>query len=745
MPTTNISLVEIFNPGLTSNPEIAPFLELKDRFDFEITLIPYKRDIPKLLKLLEKNKWTGKSSAMFPNVRNVGDIKLANIKITDTGLPLAVRDKSASIFSVNWADTPNATDVTKLKAYLESTLEEIEVERQTKSAIASKEELELKGEVGVETSTTDLTLPIELGTYSEADKAFFKWFCKDENGNKYLRSKDGKDAILIPIEEGSNPQVSLGNTNFWTFFFKNYRDDIIVISRKVSKLLWDLATKSSEAADKDDLRSDPIVTEDGDFSALQAIHAFCPKAIMSRLGATYTYKYIHDKTDNGSSRRILNEIHTVVKKSAFGSFKKADETLWAEALAGIIPRLDDSEFETIERYRDDSYGLAIHRINAEMFKADLPQTISEVQMMPNTWKKFFEKRLGDQKFSSLYRIAKWMVGVVDANNFSRKILVIAGHGCDGKSLFLNTIRKGFNQLGGKGFAVELNSDAVTVDNNTQNGLLECMDARVITSSDIRKVTEFINADTIKNITGGDIVTTNVKYRNPVSKNMRGTKMIVCTNYMTYLSDSFVETRVSPICFFHVREAGEADWDPIEMQNLLLGEFSEFIRWCFEFAYAVECERNIPHNGDQPLWSDGVTDGSPRSQWEAVGCTSRDSGMFKYRTADANAEILEEDIRGYIDDLFFKSNDEKVKVCVVRTLVGNSLGIKFRDVGADKRWNLVSKIIQDHFGIEAPVKSNGIRIFKGIGAKDVPNSDMNRVSARHMRGSLRPQLETTIPH
>lgn len=696
------NIYECFKPYFT-DPKlpIAKFTVDPKRYRIEVTNEFSKANVGIFKSALASNKFSGR----FKNRSNIGTLKSFAINVFDT---TSVSSKPIETIHLSWEDMEYSTDHTLLDEYLSETSESITTARSQTAIIATKEELNLKGKKA-SSSVVDITLPSVIGKYSEADKAWFKWFVKDDSGNMYLYTKT-KTCIMVPILEGAVAKVKQ-DAEFWSIFWKNYRDEVNTMLKAVETVFWNLHTGEANAANQDNVRETPVITEDGDFSALQKIHEVVPKLIMSRLGAKYTYI----DTDDAS---ILKSIVAVIRETSSGSFKVTSEENIQAALSTIIPLIDTSELETVQRYSDSPYGFAIHRIQAAKFKADLPTQIEDVRPLPPMWDKFFENRLGDQKFSSLYRIAKWITGVVDAGNYSRKILVIAGHGMDGKSLFINTIRKGFNNLGGEGFAREMPSDAVTIENNTQNGLLDCMDARLITSSDIHKVTEFVNSQTIKNITGGDVVTAQVKYRNPVSKSMAGTKIVVCTNYVTYMSDTFVESRVSPVCFFHIRKPGEPDWDQHKISALMVEEFNDFVRWSFEFAYAVECERGIPHDGDQPLWCDGTFE-SVRDMWNSIGSSDGEDGMFRYRMADANSEILEEDIEGYIDDIFYKTSskiDDSVKVCDVRTAVGNFLNIKFRDAGADKRWNLVSRIIQKHFEIDPPKKSNGIRRFFGIGFK-----------------------------
>ena len=697
---TNIS--ECFRPYFTDPKySISKFLVDPRRYRIDISTEFSKANIGIFRAALASNKFSGR----FKGRTNIGTLKTFRIDVYDT---TSVSTAPIETVHLAWEELEFTTDHKMLDEYLEESLEAINEARTQTAVIATKEELNLKGKKAT-SSVVDITLPSIIGKYSNADKEWFKWFVKDSSGNVYLYTKN-KKCIMVPILEGAVAKVKQ-DSEFWSIFWKNYRDEVNSMLKTVESVFWNLHTGEANAADKNAVRETPVISEDGDFSALQKIHEVVPKLIMSRLGAKYTYI----ETEESS---ILKSIVAVIRETSSGSFKVTSEENIQAALSTIIPLIDTSELETVERYLDNPYGVAIHRIQAAKFKSNLPSKLDDVSKMPPMWDKFFENRLGDQKFSSLYRIAKWITGVVDAGNYSRKILVIAGHGMDGKSLFINTIRKGFNNLGGEGFAREMPSDAVTIENNTQNGLLDCMDARLITSSDIHKVTEFINSQTIKNITGGDVVTAQVKYRNPVSKSMAGTKIAVCTNYVTYMSDTFVESRVSPVCFFHIRKPGEPDWDQHKVSAMMVEEFNDFVRWCFEFAYAVECERNIPHEGDQPLWCDGTFE-SVRDMWNAIGSSNEEDGMFRYRMADANAEILEEDIEGYIDDIFYKTSskiDDSVKVCDVRAVIGNVLNIKFRDAGADKRWNLVSRIIQKHFEVDPPKVSHGIRRFFGIGFK-----------------------------
>lgn len=690
---------------------LAPYIErnLQDfignnRFTINCTFKAPKNKIAILTKSVKSHKFTGKSKGT-----DLANIEVFRIDVIDNTLPTSCRLIQSAV--LKWGDAEQNFDLEALQAALESENVELAQERSVHSATASKEEIILRG--GVSTSeTVDLTLSSELGKYSKADIDFFKWFVQDSSGNRYLRCKDG-ELVLIPLVDGANAEIKT-DPGFWSKFWKSYRSEINAMCSIVRTKLWEAHNDEAAAASANGLRENPVISASGEFSIKQTIHEFVPKAIMARMGARYSYESVEKE---GESIKFLKDISPVVRHDIRGSFMIPSEEAWQDALSTAIPNLDSSELERVVSYADNAYGCAIHRIQTAAWKTNLPEKVSDVFMMPPMWKTFFETRLGDQKFASLYRIAKWLVGVCDASNHSRKVLVLSGHGKDGKSLFMRALRNGFNKLGGDGFVCELNSNVVTEKNNTQNGLLECMDARVITSSDVVRVTEFITSETIKNITGGDIVSAQVKYRSAVQKDMSGTKIIVTTNSVTYLSDTFVETRVSPVCFHLVRQPGEADWDDREVCGKLVDEFADFLHWCHQFAYAVECERSIPHHGDQPIWSDGVDPEDVRETWSVIGQFGNDDGMFRYRQSDANSEIEEEDMTSEIQELFYADENSSLTVSVVRKVISAATGMRFQGAGSAMRWKIVVKALQESFNVEKPRHSHGVHKIFGIAVKN----------------------------
>lgn len=716
------SIIDVLKPYITDPLyPIAKYSSDQARYRIQIESAMSKKNIGLFKDALAKHKFSG----TFKRQKNISEFEAFAIKVFDT---TSVSAKPIEDIELHWVDMEKVSDHELLATFINEQLGEVKEERVQSSILASKEELALKGR-SAEAVTVDLTLPASLGRYSNADKEWFKWFVKDDSDNMYLLCKD-KSVEMIPMLEGAVAKIK-SEPAFWSIFWKNYREEIINMMKQVEQICWELHTQESAAANAGAIRETPIVTEDGDFSALQKIHEAVPKLIMSRFGAKYTYIQSEQSS-------YLKSISTVVRETSKGTFVTPSEENLQAALSTIIPLIDSSELQTIARYCDNAYGIAIHRVQTAPFKKDLPSKLSDVGKLPGFWSEFFATKLGDQKVSSMYRIAKWITGCLDADNQSRKVLVLSGHGQDGKSLFTSVLQEGFNRLAGSSMCKTLPGDSVILENNTQNGLVDCLDARVLITPDLTKITEYFRCDVIKAITGCDVVTCQVKYRNPIKKNMAGTKIVVCTNFTTYISDTFMESRISPIYFSRTDKG--ADWDMAEVKGKLLETFPEFVTWCYRYAYATECERNLPHSGDQPLWSDGVDPSDQRETWSIIGRDKdTDRGMFAWRQADENAELLEDDILSTCETILYKSKNERVNCSLLRRAFAKEIGYSELK-GKSKHWKMICSKIRE-WCPEAEVKiSHGISFFYGIKLKDeVANKQSIGPSSR------RSELETQLPY
>jgi hypothetical protein len=715
-----------------------------ERFSILVTVAYRRNQVPTLIKCIKQHKFSGTVN----KYKNIGDLELWKVTVYDTTLPGNAKGKAIEGLNITVGMIEKLIDLAAFKDDLEEIQKSSEVEQLRRSVTETTAERTFSNTLSDESVKSlsvniALALPATEGTYSEADKAFFSWFARDANNNIYMRVNENR-LILVPMKESDEPQIR-DFPEFWASFWKTYRRKIIEVNDQVIAYAWTLKD-SIEDADLDESRLRMKVDPNKKRSIITMIHQFIPKSWMNRLCLTLNIDQVDQYDDEGKKIGMTKffkgfNLGFYPKGIVTGNPQPPTEENWQRMLASAIPKIEINEMEVVHSFSDQPGVCAIHRIQTGVWKADMPEKISQVEHLPPTWSMFFESRLGSQKFSMLYRIAKWIVGVVDANDFSRKVLVVSGHGADGKSLFQSAVMAGFNKLSDSEFCAVLPAESVTIEGNTQNGLGDCLDARVLMVSDVAKVTEFLKNDIIKGITGGDVITCNIKYQNPVKKCMAGTKIMLCTNCKTYMADTFVDGRVSPV-YFERHDTAGGDWNPQEIKAKLVEEFADFVGWCHHFAYAVECERGIPHAGDQRIWSDHVDITDVRACWEIIGTDNGGDSMFIYRRSDEESEGEEADLGDLCDDVFESAPDNKLayKECIpVLKILCEERRIRAFNFDKQKYKVMLTKVLQRKFEGVNKFSSNGIRGLIGVRLK---KQETKQPSAHFKR--VESTAETAMP-
>lgn len=244
-----------------------------------------------------------------------------------------------------------------------------------------------------------------------------------------------------------------------------------------------------------------------------------------------------------------------------------------------------------------------------------------------TWNMFLNGKFPSPKMGK-FRLASFILSVIDANNYNRQLLYTTGNGSDGKTTLLEAIIRMFdpkvtnNSLPASAFA-------------SQFGLKEAINKRLLMIDDTRlnEMNSFINSDTVKRVTGAGAtgqLQVDIKNRNPIAWHVSGCKMMIATNgYMT-LSDEATISRINPLLILQNYKRSQA-MDQETLENKLVSERAEFIQWCADyFNYYVNMtnangERNRLYSGvgvqvltdamweawlnaeEDNIWSDTITD------------------------------------------------------------------------------------------------------------------------------------------
>lgn len=244
-----------------------------------------------------------------------------------------------------------------------------------------------------------------------------------------------------------------------------------------------------------------------------------------------------------------------------------------------------------------------------------------------TWNMFLNGKFPSPKMGK-FRLASFILSVIDANNYNRQLLYTTGNGSDGKTTLLEAITRMFdpkvtnNSLPASAFA-------------SQFGLKDAVNKRLLMIDDtkLNEMNSFINSDTVKRVTGAGAtgqLQIDIKNRNPIAWHVSGCKMMIATNgYMT-LSDEATISRINPLLILQNYKRSQA-MDQETLENKLVSERAEFIQWCADyFNYYVNItnangERNRLYSGvgvqvltdamweawlnaeEDNIWSDTITD------------------------------------------------------------------------------------------------------------------------------------------
>lgn len=481
----------------------------------------------------------------------------------------------------------------------------------------------------------ELAVPIQDSKYTNADKYFFSWWKRDSMNNIYFITKD-KHLILVPLKEDSQAMIS-SDKEFWTEFWKTHRDDFISWEKTIIEYIYD----KYESEENDTFT---------DYNMSIDLHKTVPRIILNSLSIVLTFQLITetytDENDQQKTREIrtLSSVNVAVKqgKSINSSNATFNEDNLKDELRYKMAHFDLSELNQINRFtnNDKNDGNSFFNIPKTLWQTD------EKTDLPEIWSKFLLNKFKVDTKEQLYRLANWVISVVDAENLSRQALVLCGEGNDGKSTFIDVMSTFFNNYTNNKFAVPCPPDGFDLG-NTQNGLINCIDARLITISDASDVKKIITNDAFKNVTGGDVVVCQKKYAAPISKKMTGTKLLISTNNVVYMPQGCDTSRVIPI-YFHPRDKNEADFDIVELKNSLIETFPDFIKWCYWFSKSINEHYGIEKNRTRIFSFDGSK--TTKQCFETLCYKTQ---KFRYEVQD---EFAEEDT-----DWFSQFIDENIAV------------------------------------------------------------------------------------
>lgn len=433
-------------------------------------------------------------------------------------------------------------------------------------------------------------------------------------GQYYWKFNDGYS--IIPMEK-DNRTIEIA-PEFWNKWWDENRKAVQNYTKQVVATLssMSLSEQQGEMVEFDDQSVPPSQIED-------EIRKLCPSSIIRCLTVGQVYK--KRQTEDGEVKIPTGEfipalrIHTKPQRTCMESVD------WEPLLAkNLLRGIDLKSIKQLKVF-SNTPCTAQHYLGP----TPLPRTMDAEPTLDKcpTWNMFLNGKFPSPKMGK-FRLASFVLSIIDSNNYNRQLLYTTGNGSDGKTTLLAAITRMFdpkvtnNSLPASAFA-------------SQFGLRDAINKRLLMIDDtkLNEMNAFINSDTVKRITGAGAtgqLQVDIKNRNPIAWHVSGCKMMIATNgYMT-LSDEATISRINPLLVLQNYKRSQA-MDQETLENKLVSERAEFIQWCADyFNYYVNMtnvngERNKLYSGvgvqvltdamweawlkaeEDNIWSDTITD------------------------------------------------------------------------------------------------------------------------------------------
>lgn len=433
-------------------------------------------------------------------------------------------------------------------------------------------------------------------------------------GQYYWKFNDGYS--IIPMEK-DNRTIEIA-PEFWNKWWDENRKAVHDYTKQVVETLtsMSISEKQGEMVEYDDQSVPP-----GKIEAM--IRERCPSGILRCLTVGQVYK--KRQTDEGEVTIATSEFIPALRISQKLQRTSMESVDWEPLLAkNLLRGIDLKRIKRLKVF-SNTPCTAQHYLGP----TPLPRTVNTEPTLDKcpTWNMFLNGKFPSPKMGK-FRLASFILSIIDSDNYNRQLLYTTGNGSDGKTTLLAAITRMFdpkitnNSLPASAFA-------------SQFGLRDAINKRLLMIDDtkLNEMNAFINSDTVKRITGAGAtgqLQIDIKNRNPIAWHVSGCKMMIATNgYMT-LSDEATISRINPLLVLQNYKRSQA-MDQETLENKLVSERAEFIQWCADyFNYYVNMtnvngERNRLYSGvgvqvltdvmweawlnaeEDNIWSDTITD------------------------------------------------------------------------------------------------------------------------------------------
>lgn len=491
------------------------------------------------------------------------------------------------------------------------------------------------------------------------------------NGQYYWKFDDGYS--IIPMEK-DNRTIEI-DPEFWNKWWEENRIAVLNYTKAVVETLafMCISEKQGEMIEYDNQIVPPNQIE-------ELIRQRCPSSILRCLTVGQVYK--KRKTDDGEVTIPTGEFIPALRLTQKLQRTSMESVDWEALLAKNLLRGVNLKKVNQLKIFSNVPCTAQHYLGP----IPIPRTTNTEPTLDKcpTWNMFLNGKFPSPKMGK-FRLASFVLSIIDADNYNRQLLYTTGNGSDGKTTLLEAITRMFDP---KVINKSLPASAFA----SQFGLKDAINKRLLMIDDtkLNEMNAFINSDTVKRITGAGAtgqLQVDIKNRNPVAWRVSGCKMMIATNgYMT-LSDEATISRINPLLVLQNYKRSQA-MDQATLENKLVSERAEFIQWCADYFnyYTNITNANGEHNRlysgvgvqvltdamweswlraeEDNIWSDTITEARfLQMRKDAFEFETTSPGSYRsriYVNQEGTEDVLEDEnetVTSIAASLFEKGTDE----------------------------------------------------------------------------------------
>lgn len=408
-----------------------------------------------------------------------------------------------------------------------------------------------------------------------------------DDGQLYWKFNDGYR--MVPLQTRANQTLEIDPTDygFWKRWWHENREMVYQYEQEIlntlSRYYIQKKNKNNNVLDLEYTSEDKnTLIYDKDVESL--IFEKCPRCIMNALN------FGHRMIDDGGKNLIPTCVFiSALKKTETFKVTQMEENDWTSVLSKtLLMYVDKEKLKRIKIFSNKSEG-GVYNLGAVPVPREF-STPPTLDACP-TWKMFLTNKFPSPKMS-LLRLARFVLSILDSEDFSRQILLCLGPGGDGKSTMIDSIGEMFGKF----------SQSTSIDNCIDNnfGLSTCINKRFIIIGDTaqanKSVQRFFENSKIKQITGSGSETASlqvdIKNKNPINWYPSGAKIAVVSNATRlFLNGEAMTSRVSPL-YFEKNFTRKQEIAQNVLQERLVSEKAQFLQWCMDYYHYYTTLKNV---------------------------------------------------------------------------------------------------------------------------------------------------------